>query len=65
MAHQLFVAENDTNHERDLFKARLDETIDIAHPLVKVASAMSWDALIDEISEWLLQMPEGKRYCPL
>lgn len=63
MAHRLCAA--DTNQEGDLFLARLDQMIDLRHPLVRVATAMPWDALIAAVGQTLPQVPEGPGRRPL
>lgn len=66
MAHQRSATENDATHECDLFKARLDEMIDMTHSLVRVANAMPWDGLINEVGQLLPQVPtaQGRRPLP-
>jgi len=44
MAHRRAPAEDTENHERDLFRARLDEMIDLSHPLVRVSRAIPGSA---------------------
>jgi len=37
--------------EHDLFRTRLDDMIDMSHPLVRVGEAMPWRTLIDAVGE--------------
>lgn len=65
MAHQRSPAEGIENHERDLFRARLDEMIDMTHSLVRVSQVMPWEALIEEVGASLPQIPVGPGRRPL
>jgi|GEM_PF-1547205 len=65
MAHRRAPAEDTENHERDLFRARLDEMIDLSHPLVRVSRAMPWETLIESVGESLPLVPAGPGRRPL
>ena len=65
MAHRRSPAEGAENQERDLFRARLDEMIDMSHPLVRVSQAMPWETLIDSVGESLPLVPAGPGRRPL
>ena len=43
MTHRRCPAEGHENQERDLFRARLDEMVDMSRPLVRVSRAMPWE----------------------
>ena len=59
MTHRRSPAEGTENQERDLFRARLDEMIDMSHPLVRVSEAMPWETLIESVGESLPLVPAG------
>ncbi len=49
MAYQSCPADDPYNTEADLFRAQLENMIDMTHPLVRVARIMPWDELIAAI----------------
>ena len=63
MTHRRSPAEGTENQERNLFRARLDEMIDMSHPLVRVSQAMPWETLIDSVGESLPLVPAGPGHC--
>jgi IS5 family transposase len=65
MTHRRCPAEGHENQERDLFRARLDEMIDMSHPLVRVSEAMPWETLIESVGESLPLVPVGPGRRPL
>lgn len=65
MAHQRSPVDGIENQKADLFRARLDEMIDMSHPLVRVGQAMPWEALINEVGASLPQVPAGPGRRPL
>ncbi|HEX7340477.1 MAG TPA: IS5 family transposase [Rhodanobacteraceae bacterium] len=65
MAHQSCAADNPHNTEADLFRARLENMIDMTHPLVRVAQIMPWDDLITAIGHTLPSIPAGAGRRPL
>lgn len=59
MAYRRSPAEGTENQERDPFRARLDEMIDMKHPLVRVSQAMPRETLVDSVDESLPFVPTG------
>lgn len=60
MAHRRSPVEGTENQECDLlrlFRARLDEMIDMKLPLVRVSHAMPWGNLIESVGESLPLVP--------
>ena len=47
------------SREQDLFRSRLDEMIDMNHPLVQVSEAMPWQTLIEAVGKSLPAIPAG------
>ena len=43
----------------DLFRARLDQIIRTGHTLVRLADAMPWDVIVEQVAELLPPTPEG------
>jgi len=41
------------SREQDLFRPRLEDMIDMNHPLVRVSETMPWQTLIDEVGKSL------------
>ena len=52
-----------TNHQQDLFKTRLTDLINLAHPLVKLAEEFSWDKLEQEFQK--LYSDQGRPSIPI
>lgn len=65
MTHRRSPAEGHENQERDLFRARLDEMIDMGHPLVRVSEAMPWETLVESVGESPPLVPAGPGRWPL
>lgn len=65
MAHRRSPAEGTQNQERDLFRAPLDEMIDMSHPLVGVSQAMPSETLIESVGESLPLVRAGPGRRPL
>ncbi|MCU5784951.1 IS1478 transposase [Alcanivorax balearicus MACL04] len=65
MTHRRSPSESAENQERDLFRARLDEMIDMSHPLVRVSRAMPWNTLIESVGESFPLVPAGSGRRPL
>ena len=52
-----------TNNQQDLFKTRLTDLINLAHPLVKLAEEFSWDKLEQEFQK--LYSDQGRPSIPI
>lgn len=65
MSHRSCPADDPHNEEADLFRSRFDQMIDMRHPLVRVADAMPWDALIAAVGHTLPSVSEGPGRRPL
>lgn len=65
MVHQRSPAEGVENQERHLFRARLDEMIDMSHALGQVSHVLPWDSLIAAVGDSLPSVPAGSGRRPL
>ena len=59
MRHSPSACETAAERSEDLFRRRLDNLIDLRHPLVKLAGRMAWDALGEALAGTLPPEPEG------
>jgi len=48
--------------QNDLFKARLDQIINMSHPLVKLAQAMDW-GFLERNFGWFIATGRDSRRC--
>ena len=67
MRHEATAAEGPDAQAEDLFRARLDNLIDLRHPLVKLADRMPWDAIAERLGRVLPPEPvaAGRPALPL
>lgn len=65
MAHRSCAADDLRRVPDVLFRARLENMIDMHHPLVRVSHVMPWDELIAAIGHALSEVPEGPGRRPL
>lgn len=63
MAYKRSPAEQPAND--DLFRARIDQLIDMRHELVKLSHAMPWEALLNNTAPGLPAIPAGAGRHPL
>lgn len=59
MRHAPSACETAADRSEDLFRRRLDNLIDLRHPLVKLAGRMAWGELQDALADTLPPEPEG------
>ena len=59
MRHRPSPSDEQHNHSDDLFRARLDQIIRSDHPLVRLADAMPWDSIVEQVADLLPPTPEG------
>lgn len=59
MRHSPSACETAAERSEDLFRRRLDNLIDLRHPLVKLAGRMAWEALEEALADTLPPEPEG------
>jgi hypothetical protein len=50
--------------QTDLFRARLDQIIDLKHPLVKLAQVVDWQFLNDTLATFIPMGPASRRSRP-
>jgi len=65
MAHRSCAADDPHHAADELFRARLENMLDMRHPLVRVSHVMPWDGLIAAIGHALPAVPEGAGRRPL
>jgi len=59
MRHRPSPSDEPHNRSDDLFRARLDQIIRHNHPLARLADAMPWDSIVDQVADLLPPTPEG------
>ena len=53
----------ETTGSNDLFRARLDQIINLKHELAQLAEKVDWDRYPDDPDFVVLADPEGNRFC--
>ena len=59
MRHQVSPSETAAARTDDFFRSRLDQMIDLRHPLVRLCEVMPWQALEQGLSGVLPPAPAG------
>ncbi|KAF0284704.1 transposase [Spiribacter roseus] len=59
MRHRPSPSDEQQHHSDDLFRARLDQIIRSDHPLVRLADAMPWESIVEQVADLLPPTPEG------
>lgn len=59
MRHRPSPSDEPHNRSDDLFRARLDQIIRSDYPLVRLADAMPWDSIVEQVADLLPPTPEG------
>ena len=59
LRHRPSPSDEQNHRSDDLFRARLDQIIRHNHPLVRLADAMPWDSIVEQVADLLPPTPEG------
>jgi len=59
MRHRPSPSDEQNHRSDDLFRARLDQIIRSDHPLVRLADAMPWESIVEQVADLLPPTPEG------
>lgn len=59
MRHRSVASETSAARSEDLFRSRLENLVDVRHPLIRLANRMPWAALEDALKDTLPPAPVG------